>query len=67
MDGDGGRSKTRTVDPNSTALWFVKTPAANRIAYDNDGKNTYAGLFGQVEYNDDKISAFLSSTVSSTI
>ena len=66
VDGDGGRSKTRTVDPNSTALWFVKTPAANRIAYDNDGKNTYAGLFGQVEYNDDKISAFLSSTVSST-
>ena len=32
----------------------MKTPAANRIAYDNDGKNTYAGLFGQVEYNDTK-------------
>ena len=66
VDGVSGRTQTMTVDPNSTSLWFVKTPFANRIAYDNDGKNTYAGLFGQAEYNDEKISAFLSASGSST-
>ena len=42
------------------------TPVDQRVAYDNDGLVKYGGLFGQVEYSKDKVSAFVTGAVNST-
>lgn len=52
VDGVGGRSQIRSV--------------GDKIAYDNDGKVSYGGLFGQLEYSQDKLSAFVAVTLSNT-
>lgn len=52
VDGVGGRSQIRQV--------------GDKIAYDNDGKVSYGGLFGQLEYSQDKLSAFVAVTLSNT-
>ena len=65
--GDGGiRDNLKYVNDNSTSLFFVKTPENQRIAYDNDGIHRYAGLHGQLEYVNDKVSAFVGGSVSRT-
>ena len=65
--GDGGiRDHMKYPHENRTSLFFVKTPENQRIAYDNDGIHRYAGLHGQLEYSDDKVSAFLAGSVSRT-
>ena len=46
--------------------FFTKTPENQRIAYDNDGIHRYAGLHGQLEYSDDKVSTFVGGSVSRT-
>ena len=56
VDGVAGRDQIRTVDDNSTSLWYGRTPFENRIAYDNDGLVTYGGVFGQAEYSKDNLS-----------
>jgi iron complex outermembrane receptor protein len=66
VDGVAGRDQIRTVDDNSTSLWYGRTPFENRIAYDNDGLVTYGGVFGQAEYSKDNLSAFLAGSVSNT-
>ena len=38
----------------------------DRIAYDNDGKVTYAGAFAQLEYTAGKLNAFVAATASNT-
>ena len=45
---------------------FAVTPEGERVAYDNDGLVKYGGLFGQVEYSKDKLTAFLTGAVNST-
>jgi outer membrane receptor protein involved in Fe transport len=42
------------------------TPVDQRVAYDNDGLVKYGGLFGQVEYSKNRVSAFLTGAVNST-
>ena len=65
--GDGGiRDHLKYVNDNSTSLFFVKTPENQRIAYDNDGIHRYAGLHSQLEYVNDKVSAFVGGSVSRT-
>ena len=65
--GDGGiRDHLKYVNENSTSLFFTKTPENQRIAYDNDGIHRYAGLHGQLEYSDDKVSTFVGGSVSRT-
>ncbi len=65
--GDGGvRDHLKYVNENSTSMFFVKTPENQRIAYDNDGIHRYAGLHGQLEYSDDRFSAFAGGSVSRT-
>lgn len=65
--GDGGiRDHLKYPHKNRTSLFFNKTPQNQRIAYDNDGIHRYAGLHGQLEYSDDKVSAFLAGSVSRT-
>jgi len=58
-----------TVDANSSSLWnvFSVTPVGNRIAYDNDGLVDYYGTFGQLEYSNDKVSAFVQGSISETV
>ena len=65
--GDGGvRDHLKYVNENSTSLWFVKTPFNQRIAYDNDGIHRYAGLHSQLEYSNDRVSAFVAGSLSRT-
>tara|TARA_B110000285_G_C15115649_1_gene613886 strand:+ start:189 stop:2525 length:2337 start_codon:yes stop_codon:yes gene_type:complete len=45
---------------------FAVTPEDQRVAYDNDGLVKYGGIFGQVEYSKDKLSAFLTGAVNTT-
>lgn len=45
---------------------FHVTPVDQRVAYDNDGIVKYAGLFGQAEYSNDKLSAFLTGALNTT-
>ena len=65
---DSRPAEQRTVDANSTSYWnvFAETPASNRIAYDNDGRVGYGGVFAQLEYSKDRLSAFASGSLSST-
>ncbi len=51
---------------NSDAVNFHNRPVRQGgvINYDNDGEVLWEGLFLQSEYNDDKISAFVSATLS---
>ena len=42
------------------------TPVDQRVAYDNDGLVRYAGLFGQVEYSNKNLSAFLTGAINTT-
>ena len=60
------RDHLKYVNENSTSLWFVKTPFNQRIAYDNDGIHRYAGLHSQLEYSNDRVSAFVAGSLSRT-
>jgi len=42
------------------------TPVDQRVSYDNDGLVKYAGLFGQLEYSKDNLSAFVTGAVNQT-
>jgi iron complex outermembrane recepter protein len=66
IDGVDGRPQEIGVDENATSLWAGRSDFANRIAYDNDGKVGYTGVFGQAEYSKDNLSAFLAGSVSNT-
>ena len=48
------------------SLWNVFRDNRNveKINYDNDGKVRWFGVFGQLEYTDDKISAFVQASAS---
>ena len=52
VNGVAGRSQIRKV--------------GDKIAYDNDGLVSYGGLFGQLEYSKEKLSAFVAVTLSNT-
>jgi len=52
VDGDAGRSQIAKV--------------GDKIAYDNKGLVSYMGAFGQLEYSEDKLSAFIATTLSNT-
>ena len=52
VDGVAGRSQISRV--------------GDKIAYDNDGLVNYGGLFGQIEYSKEKLSAFIALTLSNT-
>lgn len=45
---------------------FTVTPVDQRIAYDNDGLVRYAGLFGQLEYEKDNLTAFVTGAFNNT-
>ncbi len=45
---------------------FTVTPVDQRIAYDNDGLVRYVGLFGQLEYDRDNLTAFITGAVNNT-
>lgn len=45
---------------------FHVTPVDQRVAYDNDGIVKYAGLFGQVEYVKNDLSAFITGAINNT-
>lgn len=45
---------------------FHVTPVDQRVAYDNDGLVRYGGLFGQVEYSKNRLSAFLTGAANVT-
>ena len=45
---------------------FHVTPADQRVSYDNDGLVKYAGLFGQLEYSKDNLSAFVTGAINQT-
>lgn len=45
---------------------FHVVPQDQRVAYDNDGLVKYAGLFGQLEYSKDRLSAFATGAINST-
>jgi len=45
---------------------FHVTPVDQRVAYDNDGLVKYGGLFGQLEYSKEKLSAFATGAVNLT-
>ena len=45
---------------------FHVTPADQRVSYDNDGLVKYAGLFGQLEYSKDNLSAFVTGAINNT-
>jgi iron complex outermembrane receptor protein len=42
------------------------TPVDQRVSYDNDGLVKYAGLFGQLEYSKDNLSAFVTGAINQT-
>ena len=41
-------------------------PADQRVQYDNDGIVKYAGLFGQLEYTKNRLSAFVTGAINTT-
>jgi len=45
---------------------FAVTPVNQRVSYDNDGLVKYIGGFGQLEYTNDKLSAFVTGAVNTT-
>ena len=45
---------------------FHVTPVNQRVAYDNDGLVKYAGLFGQAEYSNEALSAFVTGAINMT-
>ena len=56
------------LDANRNSYWDVTsvTPVENRVAYDYDGLVDYYGLFTQLEYSKNKLSAFVSGAGSKT-
>lgn len=57
---------TNTYSPSIGNIWnvFQSVDKETKIDYYNDGKVNWLGAFGQVEYSNDKISAFLQGGVS---
>ncbi|MEH6703878.1 MAG: TonB-dependent receptor [Galbibacter orientalis] len=58
---------TKTYSPSVGNVWnvFKDVDKEEKIDYYNDGKVNWAGAFGQIEYKDDKVSAFLQGSISS--
>jgi hypothetical protein len=50
----------KTVKPEP----FTKLKNNQKVSYDNDGLVKWGGLYGQVEYSNEKLSAFLQGSVS---
>ncbi|NNE27466.1 MAG: TonB-dependent receptor, partial [Saprospiraceae bacterium] len=58
---------TNTFDPNpwkAVSNFASAAPAGERVAYNNDETITYSGVFGQLEYGTDKITAYVQGAVS---
>lgn len=58
---------TREYSSDLSSLWnvFRDTRQEQKINYDNDGKVRWFGTFAQLEYSNDKISAFIQGGISS--
>ncbi|MFY9241589.1 MAG: TonB-dependent receptor [Polaribacter sp.] len=54
----------QSVDANPWTNTFSTIDVSQRIDYDNDERITYGGLFTQLEYSDDSMSAFFQGSVS---
>ena len=56
------------VHPNASDYLnpFAVTPVNQRVSYDNDGLVKYIGGFGQLEYSNDKLSAFVTGALNTT-
>ena len=50
----------KTVKPEP----FTKLKNNQKVSYDNDGLVKWGGLYGQVEYSNEKLSTFLQGSVS---
>lgn len=61
-----GTVLTREHSSDLGGLWnvFKSTDDDEKIDYHNDGKVRWYGVFGQLEYSDDEISAFIQGAVS---
>ena len=60
-----GREITNTFDPNPWSALSSSADLEDRIAYSNDETINYGGIFGQVEYANENLSAFFQGAVSS--
>ncbi len=60
LGGDFVLSTEDKNNPNNTAR------VGDKIGYWNDGIVSWQGVFGQMEYNNDKLAAFVSGSVSNT-
>lgn len=52
------------VDNQMKSMPARQTQVGDKVGYHNDGRVQWQGLFGQIEYNKDKLSAFFSGAVS---
>lgn len=52
------------AEPNWNPFGGKIDPIENRIGYNNDGEVLWYGGFGQLEYSNDKLSAFVSGAIS---
>ncbi|TDX91789.1 TonB-dependent receptor-like protein [Chryseobacterium daecheongense] len=57
-------SNTSKAEPNWNPFGGKIDPIENRIGYNNDGEVLWYGGFGQLEYSNDKLSAFVSGAIS---
>jgi len=59
------RRITNFVEPSPSWNPFQNITSQQKIEYYNDGKVRWAGLFGQVEYSKEKVTAFIQAALSS--
>lgn len=56
----------RPTEQNDNEDPLLEKRVGDRIAYNNDGIVRWGGLFGQLEYKNDKLAAFINLTVSNS-
>ena len=59
-----GREVVNTYDPNPWAALSNFAPLEDQIHYSNDETINYGGVYGQLEYADEKVSAYVQGAVS---
>ena len=66
INSKGSAVRTTEYSSNLGSLWnvFRDTDKEEKIDYHNDGKVKWSGIFTQLEYKEDKLSAFVQAAVS---
>ena len=66
INNKGSAVRTTEYSSNLGSLWnvFRDTDKEEKIDYHNDGKVKWSGIFTQLEYKEDKLSAFVQAAVS---